>query len=602
MSVFTNHGIFVLPSGLGKARLELFRRRILEKGGQFFEDLDALLSSRAPEGSRMVVVDEAFAFETIFKMLKLAKRGYTLKEAPKGFRLVTSKWLSECLREDRVVDYLPYAVIGAPVAVEAASSAILGGVASSPLRKRANEGDFGTDEASPSKSIKKDTLSSSSEIACGGMRVYGDRDNHDTPRKGVKDEGRNTVHEEGDDDNDADHIDDNSDATLATSANSDVKPISALPPGNWLCARASASRDEPKANPNSFVIEQLERLCQVYKTTNDQWRRLGYQKAISALKRSSIEVKTYDQAVAIPGVGSSIAEKIVEIVESGRLRKLESLGNDGKIRCMDLFQKVWGVGPSYAETFYNQGCRTLDDLRSKAQLTRQQQIGLKHFDDFSCRMSWNEADEIKTFIEKVTLEIQPGLLVEGCGSYRRKRETCGDIDILITHPDGQSHEGVFPPLLKRLHESGFLTDDLVQEETNGRQKKYMGVCKLPSKTVGEGDEDARARGVHRRVDIIIVPFEEWACARLYFTGSAIFNRSMRALAIKKGMSLSEHALKSGVIRDGQKVKVHEGTTLPTPDEQSVFRHLGIPYRPPEDREHGKNNLLDIRSLASVNVL
>ena len=62
---------------------------------------------------------------------------------------------------------------------------------------------------------------------------------------------------------------------------------------------------------------------------------------------------------------------------------------------------------------------------------------------------------------------------------------------------------------------------------------------------------------------------------------------MRALAIKKGMSLSEHALKSGVIRDGQKVKVHEGATLPTPDEQSVFRHLGIPYRPPEDREHGK---------------
>ena len=127
-------------------------------------------------------------------------------------------------------------------------------------------------------------------------------------------------------------------------------------------------------------------------------------------------------------------------------------------------RRVWGVGPTYAETFYNQGCRSLDDLRSgrsltqmnvthmrihiithkyanahnsnqpnpnkptrklfsrsKAQLTRQQLIGLKHFDDLSSRMSWSEADEIKRFVEKITLDIKPGLLVEGCGSYRYRR-------------------------------------------------------------------------------------------------------------------------------------------------------------------------------------
>ena len=62
---------------------------------------------------------------------------------------------------------------------------------------------------------------------------------------------------------------------------------------------------------------------------------------------------------------------------------------------------------------------------------------------------------------------------------------------------------------------------------------------------------------------------------------------MRALAIKKGMSLSEHSLKTGVIRGGDRVKVYEGTALSTPDEESVFKHLGIPYRTPEEREHGK---------------
>ena len=71
------------------------------------------------------------------------------------------------------------------------------------------------------------------------------------------------------------------------------------------------------------------------------------------------------------------------------------------------------------------------------------------------------------------------------------------------------------------------------------------------------------------------------------TLSAIFNRSMRALAIKKGMSLSEHALKTDVIRGGDRSRAYEGTSLPTPDEESVFKHLGIPYRIPEEREHGK---------------
>lgn len=95
-----------------------------------------------------------------------------------------------------------------------------------------------------------------------------------------------------------------------------------------------------------------------------------------------------------------------------------------------------------------------------------------------------------------------------CGSYRRGKPTCGDVDVLITHPDGHSHELIFKPLLAHLKEtgkwlkvvhsvveyavkflhpfkllvSGFLTDDLVTQEDNGNQKKYLGVCRLP----GEG--------------------------------------------------------------------------------------------------------------------
>lgn len=48
------------------------------------------------------------------------------------------------------------------------------------------------------------------------------------------------------------------------------------------------------------------------------------------------------------------------------------------------------------------------------------------------------------------------LLVVACGSYRREKTTCGDVDVLITHPDGESHKGVFSKLLHLLHQTGML--------------------------------------------------------------------------------------------------------------------------------------------------
>ena len=112
----------------------------------------------------------------------------------------------------------------------------------------------------------------------------------------------------------------------------------------------------------------------------------------------------------------------------------------------------------------------------------------------------------------------------------------------------------------------------MSNEDNGEQKKYMGVCRLP----GSGWR-------HRRLDVIVVPYAEFACAVLYFTGSAHFNRSMRALAKTKRMSLSEHSLNCNVVRHGT-AKVGSGTPLPTLGEKDVFIHLGVPYREPNERD------------------
>ncbi|KAJ8316904.1 hypothetical protein KUTeg_004808 [Tegillarca granosa] len=275
-----------------------------------------------------------------------------------------------------------------------------------------------------------------------------------------------------------------------------------------------------------------------YKSTNDTWRVFGYQKAIQALRRQDKEITTWEEAKALPGVGARLADKIWEIIESGELRKLNEFKSSDEIKVMELFTNVWGAGAHTARTWYQQGFRTLEDLRTKANLTHQQKIGLKHYDDIADRMPWEEAGEIEKFVRETAESIPDGIIAQGCGSYRRKKSTCGDVDVLVTHPDGKSHRGLFHKLLTKLKEKGFLTDDLVTAEDNGNQKKYLGVCKLPG-------ENRR----HRRLDIIVVPYDEYACALVYFTGSAHFNRSLRHLAKKMNMSLSEHSLNVGVVRN-----------------------------------------------------
>ena len=158
-------------------------------------------------------------------------------------------------------------------------------------------------------------------------------------------------------------------------------------------------------------------------------------------------------------------------------------------------------------------------------------------------------------------------------------ETCGDLDILITHPVmTKTQPELIEIILKKLHEEKFLTHDLTLQK-DGSQKKYLGVCRLVN-----GDNNANT---HRRLDIIIVPPNEKATALMYFTGSAHFNRSMRLLATKSGMSLSEHALRKNIVRGGQfkKEKLNRGITLDTPTEESIFEHLGLTYRSPEERNH-----------------
>jgi DNA polymerase lambda len=220
-------------------------------------------------------------------------------------------------------------------------------------------------------------------------------------------------------------------------------------------------------------------------------------------------------------VGKRVADKIYEIVSSGHLRRLDHIDKDKQI-VIDLFKGVHGIGQVLAEQYYAQGYRTLQELKDANILNRQQLIGLKYYDEFKERMSRNEVKQIEDKVIEGCNKINSSLQVVTCGSYRRGKPTCGDVDILITHPDGRSHKGIFTPLIELLKHDGFLTDDLTtHEDTTDGSCKYFGVCILP----GPGQK-------HRRIDIYICPYSEYPLMLLHFTGSGHFNRSIRHRADK----------------------------------------------------------------------
>ncbi|KFQ51178.1 DNA polymerase lambda [Pelecanus crispus] len=482
-----------------------------------------------------------------FRLLKLNK-------LPSGLQLVKAPWLSACIRDQKLLSTAGYRVFIPHRYLEEGElqkeQQVLG---SEEIQLPADEGAL-----KPNTAVQVED-SSQQHLGTLGQQRLAEKVSDDEDS-----EGEDASVTQGD----LEALISGRYPVKTSEETSDSSSTVAQPASKWVCARSSNSKKE---NHNQCITEKLEVLAKAYSVQGDQWRALGYSKAINALKSYHKPVTSYQEACKIPGIGKRMADKILEILESGHLRKLDHISES--VPVLELFSNIWGAGVKTAQMWYQQGFRTLDDIRTKATLTSQQAVGLKHYMDFQERMPREEAAEIEQTVRQAALAVQPGLVCVACGSYRRGKPTCGDVDVLVTHPDGQSHRGVFSKLLDSLHRSGFLTDDLVSQEDNGDQKKYLGVCRLP----GPAQR-------HRRLDIIVVPYSEFACALLYFTGSAHFNRSMRALAKTKGMSLSEHALSSAVVRGPGGIKVASGHALPTPTERDVFIQLGLPYREPSERD------------------
>jgi hypothetical protein len=112
----------------------------------------------------------------------------------------------------------------------------------------------------------------------------------------------------------------------------------------FVCAQSSGVSAGAQENllHNERLIAELTKLAKAYKSTNDKWRFFGYEKAIAAIRRHSRDIKDPREATKIPGLGQKMADKIGEIIESGKLRKTAEVCDNEKTRTMALFTRIWG--------------------------------------------------------------------------------------------------------------------------------------------------------------------------------------------------------------------------------------------------------------------
>lgn len=293
----------------------------------------------------------------------------------------------------------------------------------------------------------------------------------------------------------------------------------------------------------------------------------AYATVLRHLESYALPIRTREEIPAFQGVGEKIRKKMEEIVETGRLEAAERAKASYPLEALALFEKIYGVGPVKANELVQRGLRTLTDLRVELHLVPdllhdKQKAGLAYYEDLQQRISRDEMREHEAFLQ--SLIVVPFTIV---GSYRRGAETSGDIDVLLRVPSASTVEEratYLDSLIKTLENRDYMEYVLAQGD-----HKAMGIARLPTPSSDGKDRMAR------RVDFLIVPEHEYACALLYFTGSEGFNVAFRQHALQRGYTLNEHTLTP--------LREDVAPVPPFEKEEDLFRFLSLQYVEPSKR-------------------
>jgi DNA polymerase (family 10) len=280
-------------------------------------------------------------------------------------------------------------------------------------------------------------------------------------------------------------------------------------------------------------------------------------RAIAQLEGDLGEWIEQKRLTEIPGIGKDLAQKIETLYKIGRLEQYEELRREIPAGLLELL-RVPGLGPKKAKALYdNLGIDSLSKLRQACQEGRvaklrgfgektQQKIleGLAFLDKTGKRVLLAEAEYLADRICGELRKLKEIIRIQACGSLRRRKETVGDLDILVSsnHPKIVMDKFVSLP-------------EVIQVTAHGETK---------SSVVLENGLNC---------DLRVVSDEQFPFALHYFTGSKEHNIAMRARAQQFGLKLNEYGL------EGEKGAIR------AKDEADIFHALKLDYIPPELREN-----------------
>jgi DNA polymerase (family 10) len=303
------------------------------------------------------------------------------------------------------------------------------------------------------------------------------------------------------------------------------------------------------------------------------FKTVAYHRAADAIAHSPVEVsRAYldGRPPRIPGVGEAIAKKIEELARTGRLAFYEKLRGEVPPSLVALLE-IPGVGPRTVRQLHEElGIETLEDLRRAAeagtlrflkgmsQKTEEQVLaGIAALATRQERMRLGQAEAI---VETLLAELSdvPGLRsIQPAGSYRRRRETIGDLD-LLAETDRPAE------LVERFTSLGSVESVLAK----GPYKAAVRLLRGP------------------QVDLMIMPPGEAGTYLIHFTGSKEHNVRLRGMARDRGWSLSEKGYlrldEEGEPAAGAAGEAAELRTFAT--EAEAYGFLGLPFVEPELRE------------------
>lgn len=314
---------------------------------------------------------------------------------------------------------------------------------------------------------------------------------------------------------------------------------------------------------NAEIADMLEEIARLLAFDDaNPFRVRAYRRAARTLRQSSKQMSELinqgKDLVEIPTIGVDIAALIEEAVSSGRMRSLEDLRQSAPAIAHDLLE-VEGIGPKKARALWQAlGISNLEQLHRAVIDQRVREVPgfgpaserrLAHALE---RTRYNSTIRTPLWAARPVAEAlmswmqnAPGISkVKMAGSYRRARETVGDLDIIAAAPN---HRAIIEHLL------------------NWNQV---------SETISAGEH--RATVVLRQgiqVDLRVVNEPSFGSALQYFTGSKDHSIRLRTLAKQGGMKLNEYGLWRGKQR------------LAGKDEAGIYKALGLQFIPPELREN-----------------